>query len=260
MNDGTIKTARRVFEVLEHFDAVERPLSLKEISTRFDYPASSASVLLKSLVQLGYLEYDRYTRTYMPTMRIHSLGAWVRNSMFGSHITALVDYVVENTGETVSIGTQSDLFMQYIHTVSSPRAIRLSIKPGTIRPLARSGLGWLILSARSDEEIEELARRINAETPPDARKVELGELMEIIRQIRADGYVMSQHTVTEGAGVIGMLIPERRHGRVLAIGVGGPVVRLTEKKEVILQVLHAGFERFLGQDGGDTPIRYSSYM
>ena len=255
MTGETIKTARRVFEVLEYFDAVERPLSLKEISTRFDYPPSSASVLLKTLVQLGYLEYDRYTRTYMPTMRIHGLGAWVKNSMFGSHIIALVDYVVEGTGETVSIGTQSDLFMQYIHTVPSPRAIRLSIKPGTIRPLARSGLGWLILSSRSDQEIEELVRRINAELPSDAGKTELGSLMEVIRQIRGDGYVMSQHTVTEGAGVIGMLIPERRHGRVLAIGVGGPVVRLTEKKESILQILRSGFDRFLPGDGGDIPIR-----
>ena len=125
MSGDTIKTARRAFEVLEYFDAVERPLSLKDISSKFDYPPSSASGLLKTLVQLGYLDYDRYTRTYMPTMRVHGLGAWVKNSMFGSNIIALVDYVVEVTGETVSIGTQSDLFMQYIHTVPSPRAIRL---------------------------------------------------------------------------------------------------------------------------------------
>ncbi|WP_207539505.1 IclR family transcriptional regulator [Sabulicella rubraurantiaca] len=260
MSGETIKTARRVLEVLEHFDAVERPLSLKEISTRFDYPPSSTSVLLKTLMQLGYLDYDRYTRTYMPTMRIHGLGAWVKNSMFGTHIIALVDYVVESTGETVSIGTQSDLYMQYIHTVPSPHAIRLSIKPGTIRPLARSGLGWLILSSRSDEEVEQLVRRINAETPPEGRKTDLGELMEIIRQIRTDGYVMSQHTVTEGAGVIGMLIPERRHGRVLAIGVGGPVVRLTEKKEAILQILRSGFERFFERDCGDVHLGLNSRL
>ena len=258
MSGDTIKTARRAFEVLEYFDAVERPLSLKDIYSKFDYPPSSASGLLKTLVQLGYLDYDRYTRTYMPTMRVHGLGAWVKNSMFGSNIIALVDYVVEVTGETVSIGTQSDLFMQYIHTVPSPRAIRLSIKPGAIRPLARSGLGWLLLSSRIDREIEELVRRINAETAPNAEKTDIDALMGIIRTIRADGYVMSQHTVTEGAGVIGMLIPERRHGRTLAIGVGGPVVRLTEKKELILQTLRSGFERFLPGDAGEIHIRLNS--
>jgi DNA-binding IclR family transcriptional regulator len=243
MSGETIKTARRVFEILEYFDAVERPLSLKEIAGKFGYPPSSGAAVLKSMVQLGYLDYDRYTRTYMPTMRVHSLGGWVKNSMFGSHIIELVDYVAESTGETVSIGTQSDLYMQYIHTVPSPRAIRRNIKSGAIRPLARSGLGWLILSARTDEEIAELVRRINFEAPPTAPKTDLDNLMAIIRRIREDGYVMSQHTVTEGAGVIGVLIPERRHGRVLAIGVSGPVVRLTEKKEFILQILRRGLER-----------------
>ncbi len=29
------------------------------------------------MVVLGYLDYDRFSRTYLPTMRIASLGSWV---------------------------------------------------------------------------------------------------------------------------------------------------------------------------------------
>jgi DNA-binding IclR family transcriptional regulator len=72
-----------------------------------------------------------------------------------------------------------------------------------------------------------------------------------IRKIRKDGYVISLHTVTAGAGVIGMLLPQRRHGRILAIGVGGPVERLVSRRTQILKTLREGIERFVSAEDQD---------
>jgi IclR family transcriptional regulator, KDG regulon repressor len=249
MSKEVIKTAKRLFEILEYFDEVQRPLSLKDVALQFSYPVSSASAVLKSMVVLGYIDFDRYSRTYMPTMRIVQLGHWVQSALFGERgISALVNHLNKETEETVSIATQSDLYMQYIHVQPSPRTIQFSIKPGTIRPLARSGLGWMLLSARSDETIEKLVRRINFEEEDRKKKVDLKELMQKLRKIRKDGYVISLHTVTAGAGVIGMLLPERRHGRILAIGVGGPVERLVSKRTQILRSLREGIDKFVTRE------------
>ncbi len=246
--NSVIKTARRIFEVLEYFDEVQQPASLKDMSIHFGYPVSSASALLKSMVVMGYLDYDAYSRTYMPTMRIATLGNWVQGALFGEgRILALMKHMSEITKETISIGTQSDLFAQYIHIVPSQYAIRYHLKPGTVRPLARSGLGWLLLSARTDETIDRLLRRINIEEEP-ANRIALPDLMARVREVREQGYVFSRHTVTAGAGVIGMLLPIRRHGRILAIGVGGPVDRLEEKKDQILAELREGIAQFVDRD------------
>jgi DNA-binding IclR family transcriptional regulator len=246
MAENVIKTARRLFEVLEYFDEIQQPISLKDISTHFEYPVSSASALLKSMVVMGYLDYDGYSRTYMPTMRIATLGNWVQGALFGEgRILALMKHMSDVTYETISIGTQSDLFAQYIHVIPSTYAIRFHLKPGTVRPLARSGLGWLLLGARSDEMIEKLLRRINAEEEDRKLRIGLPDLMARIKEIRKQGYVFSRHTVTAGAGVIGMLLPIRRHGRILAIGVGGPVERLEQKKKRILSELRGGIARFV---------------
>jgi DNA-binding IclR family transcriptional regulator len=106
----------------------------------------------------------------------------------------------------------------------------------------------MLLSARSDDTIEKLVRRINFEEEDRKKKVDLKELMQKLRKIRKDGYVISLHTVTAGAGVIGMLLPERRHGRILAIGVGGPVERLVSKRTQILRSLREGIEKFVTRE------------
>lgn len=75
------------------------------------------------------------------------------------------------------------------------------------------------------------------------RRIALPELMERVHQIRKQGYVFSKHRIT-WVGVIGMLLPMRRHGRTHAIGVGGPVDWLEPKKRLSEQA-RGGIARVL---------------
>ena len=62
MSGNVVKSAARVFEVLELFSELQRPLSVREIATRCRYPGSSAAALLTSMKVLGYLAYDERKR------------------------------------------------------------------------------------------------------------------------------------------------------------------------------------------------------
>lgn len=116
---------------------------------------------------------------------------------------------------------------------------------GAIR--ARSELP---LSARSDDMIEKLLRREFNVEEEDRMRIALPDLMVRAKEIRKQGYVLlPEHTVTAGAGVIGMLLPVCRHGRILAIGVGGLVERLQQKKKRASFELRAGIARFLTDSG-----------
>jgi len=245
MTTASIKTAKRIFEVLEYFEDVKRPISLKEVSTKCDYPTSSAAALLKSMVVLGYLFYDSYDRTYLPTMRIAQMGGWLNAGLFGdSAILALVDYVHRELDELVSVSTQSDLHAQYIHCLQTSKRLRFEVRSGEVRPLAISGIGRTLLSGHSDAEIERLLRRINAVCPPDER-FDLNALMKIINGIRRDGYMFSRHVIVQDAGVIAVLLPKRDFGRDLVLGVGGPVSRLEERQDEILACIREGVARLL---------------
>ena len=245
MTDPAIKSAKRVFEILEHFDRERRPLALKEITAKFGYPPSSGSLLLKSLVTLGYLEYDQPSRTYFPTMRIAALGSWVQGSLFGEgEITRLMEHLHKKTKETVILATRSGLYAQYVHVVHSGQPLHFGVPPGTRRPLANSGMGWLFLSTLGPKELDRVRRRINAE-PLRRQKLSADDILRRIAQVRAKGYAFSKGSVSEGVGIVGMLLPKGALGRRFAIGVAGPIGRLERREKAIVDDLRSAIARYL---------------
>ena len=245
MADGAVKSARRALEILEVFARHRRPLALKEVLDELGYPTSSGSALMKSLVALGYLDYDRERRTYFPTMRIHVLGAWVPGVLFGEGplLTGLED-LHARTGHTIVLAVQSDLHAQYVHVLPSPEPLPLKAPPGTLRPLARSGMGLVLLSAKNDAEVERLRRRINASGEDIAQTRE--ELMSRVNEVRARGYAFSRNTISPGIGIIGAALPKGPFGRTFAVGVAGRVPDLEANRDEIvaaLQGLIARLER-----------------
>lgn len=243
MADGAVKSAQRALEILEVFARERRPLALKEILEALGYPTSSGSALMKSLVALGYLDYDRERRTYFPTMRIAVLGAWVPGVLFGDgELLPALEALHRSLDETVVLAVQSDLHAQYVHVIHSAEPLQFRAPPGTRRPLARSGMGLALLSAKSDTEIERLRRRINA-SGDDGLPQTREELMARVGEVRARGFAFSRNSISPGLGIIGAALPKGPFGRVFAVGVAGRVERLDEKKDDIVAGLKAMIER-----------------
>ena len=245
MSAAAIKSAQRVFEIFELFDHERRPLALRDVTSALGYPNSSGSALLKSIVALGYLEYDHASRTYFPTMRIAALGSWVQDTLFGEgDISRLMAHLRRATRETVILATQSDLHAQYIHLVHGVQPLQAPVKPGALRPLASSGMGWLFLSAHADADIEKLRRRINAQ-PGQKQKYSRDDIMKQVNAVRVRGYAFSKGAVSRDAGIIAMLLPKGRLGRTFAIGIGGALPRLVQREKAIVTEMENAIARFV---------------
>ena len=245
-----IKSARRTFEVFEYFQLQQMPLTLQEICVALDYPASSASVLLKSLVALGYLEYNKADRNYMPTMKIADLGSWVQSVIFGDgRIMKAMNVLSQQFGETVTLTVQSDLYAQYLYLIQSRKPIWYPIPIGTLRPLTGSGSGLMMLSRKSDAEVRKIVKRINFHKL-DKLKPTMASVMTQLRQCRDDGYIFSKHLIERGAGGISMLLEDHRFGRSYALGVHGPVERLEPRQVEIVDALSLAVGPAAGEGEG----------
>jgi DNA-binding IclR family transcriptional regulator len=238
LESSVIKSAGRVFEVLEYFREVRRPLSVREISERFKYPLSSTAALLKSVATLGYINYDQHSRAYFPNARLAILGDWIFESMYSnSELLELVEELGRRTGETSFLGIQNDIYAQYVHIVPSQQPIQFYTRVGTRRLMCMSGLGWAILSAQSDDAVSKQVHRTIARLGKAASNITENLVMEHVNETRRKGYAFSRGAVTPGVGVIAMPLPVGPTGTRFGIAVAGVVERLDARVEIIVKAM-----------------------
>lgn len=234
---GVVKSARRVMEIFELFDALQRPLQLTEIARRLGYPGASALALLKSLQALDYVSFDPVRKSYSPTIRIAMLGGWIQGQVFlDGAVVTLMNALSEQTGETIMLGMQNDISAQYVHTVQSAKALRYFLKPGTLRPVWRSATGLALLSAQPDDQIRKLVKKINARLEPTDPPVDEQALLSEVAVVRNQGFAYSDQ-LTDGISAIAILLPHRANGRAMAIGIGGPTSRLKARTPDVVSLM-----------------------
>src|SRR5262249_54044759 len=162
---------------------------LSEIVKELNYPASSASALLHSLAELGYLSIDRHGRTFRPTARVTLLGSWINAAYFrDGALHRMMKELNDRTGETIILAVQTDLIAGYIHVIQGSNPMRLYVQHGAIRPLLNSGVGRLFLSRYETEEQRKIVTRLNANRQPDEPYSDFAEILEDTKRIKRRGY------------------------------------------------------------------------
>lgn len=235
---AVIKTAGRVFEVLEYLREVRRQVTVREVSERLGYPLSSAQVLMKSLATLGYLRYDRRARAYFATPMLARLGDWVLESLHaGGDLFRALEQVARDTGLTTILGVENDIYAQYAHVVLGRGALQFNVQTGTRRVLCMSGLGWTMLATRDDGEIARVIQRTNLRLGASGQTVDPGYVMARIRETREQRYAFSRGTVTEGVGIVAIALPPGPAHELMAVGVGGPIARLELERDAIVRTI-----------------------
>ena len=244
MDQSVIKTAGRVFQVLEYLSEVRRPVTVREISERLGYPLSSAQVLLKSIATLGYLRYDSSLRAYLVTPRLASVGDWVMDSMFqGVQLFKVLGDIAHETGFTAILAVENDIHSQYVHVISGSHAIQFNVQPGTRRLLCMSGTGWALLAAASDEHVARTIHRTNLRLEAGGQTVDANYVQARVQESRERGYAFSRSVVTEGIGIIALGSSSSVSGARFVIGVGGLVNQLERAADIVVPIMR---ERLLG--------------
>jgi DNA-binding IclR family transcriptional regulator len=182
-----IKSARRVLDILEYLKATRHPICTTDLATTLDWPISSTASLLKSLVSLGYLVFDRTSRTYRASVRVGLLGGWSYDDELDTvQISRLIEQLAAASGLSVYLATRNDIYCQCVQVVA--RCANAEAVVGSKRYLSESTLGLTLLAAEDDQSAERILRRINAEQDTARPRVDTALTMGRVRAIRARGY------------------------------------------------------------------------
>ena len=238
-----VKSAGRSLEVLELLRDAQKPLRLTDIASALNLPQSSASMLIRSLISMGYL--IRQNRSYAPSMRITLLGNWLNDAMFSQgNLMSLIQEISHLTGDTVILATRNGLFVEVLAVVPGRMDSMHHTRPGDARPLTRALLGHMILSALNRQEAEALALRINAEQKRAERRVKYQSLVPVLDRIRQNGYGYAEGIIPNGAN-LAVLLPPGPFGDALVVGNAGTVARIQPRREEILGLMNAMIRKYL---------------
>ncbi|CAN5366537.1 IclR family transcriptional regulator [soil metagenome] len=230
-----VKSAQRVLEVLEHFAEFHEPVNVSDIAAHLGYPQSSTSMLLTSLVSLGYLSYDSATRRYSPTLRVLLLGAWMQEEVLGfGALPFAMDRLRKRNELAVMIGIRQDLQVRYMLSLRRSK----KVPPGNLRPICRSAIGKMLLCVESDEMVERIARRANAETPDDHARVDVPAFVDEIRATRERGWAECRDFPVRGLGGLAVRLTGYEGHPPMALGVGMSMARLEARRHDIVATLH----------------------
>jgi DNA-binding IclR family transcriptional regulator len=238
-----VKSAIRAIEVLELFSREQRPLTLSQIIEALGYPQSSATVMLKSLLAIGYLNYNRDTKTYYPNITVTKLGEWIReSSLVSGPVQRLMQDMHQRTTESISIAVQNDINVHFLSVLNSDHKIRFFIPSKGQRTLLQSNLGWMLLAPKSDKDITSIYNQIAL---LDAHRMpELDEVRGQIAEIRRNGYCFIPNLPVPGAASVAMLLPSRFHNQRMVVGVGGYAPRLEANLAGILTAMTASIDSY----------------
>ncbi|MEO6248248.1 MAG: helix-turn-helix domain-containing protein [Sphingomicrobium sp.] len=216
------KIAKRVIEVLEFFDDEHPQATVMDIVRRFDRPQSSTSELLSSLVEVGLLYKDPYSRFYSPTPRAAMLGCAAQPSLVrDGRITGLIDRLTAQTGLGVGVFGMVGLKAQIYNWRAGQRPLRtadpFAISGGQKEHLSDSAVGWLLLSTVPQARRESMLRRLNAEAS-DERKFCFSDMATKLQECRVQGSAAGVAGFGSQAQIATVLFPDLPQNQPLAIG------------------------------------------
>ncbi|MCB1624458.1 MAG: helix-turn-helix domain-containing protein [Pseudomonadales bacterium] len=236
-----VKSAERVFEVLELFRRERKELSGAQIGNALHYPKSSTNVLMKSLVKLGYFVIDPATLRYFPSLSVTQLGDWIPSSVLaGVDARGVLASVHAATRETVTLSVQNDLHCRFIRVIPGTFPISLRLTEGFVAPLFTTAVGTAIVSQLADDEVAELVKRANQRADRGGERLELATVLRTATEVRHRGYALFYDSLFPDTGAIGVPFPAQTKSFPMAIGVGGLRHRIRRNASAIFRAVQTG--------------------
>jgi DNA-binding IclR family transcriptional regulator len=220
-------TADKVLDVLLLFQESWPELTAEEICELIDAPRSTTYRYIRILRDKGFLEKSA-TGGFRLGPRLLQLGRIARSRLDISDIALpVMEDIARQTRETVLLTRLFGGNAVCVERIQGPQTVRISFEIGQVQPL-HGGASSKILLAYVDENEWDKYLTSRLERFTEYTITEPEALKEQLREIRRQGYCVSESEVDLGARAVAVPIKDAR-GRVVAgLSTAGPVFRMDD--------------------------------
>lgn len=231
------KSLIKAIKVLDSF--LEKPeMTIIELAETADMPKTTVFRLANGLEEAGLLVKDRKSShdvTYRMSLKLLTYGKHVSeqleyNKIAYPHMKKLNEEIDELVHVTIMEGDE----VVYVETVNSSKPVRLVVKVGARAPLYAGSAPKLLLSSKTEEELEDYLNKVELKKRTPNTLVDKEKIKEELEKIRKNGYSISYSENFKAT--VGMSYPIYNHeGKmVAAIGVSIPDIDHTKEREEFL--------------------------
>lgn len=229
MEKNFIQSLEKGLTVIRAFNVDNPSFTLAEIARETGLSRASARRIVLTLQALGYV--GTTGRTYHLLPKVLELG-YAYISSFG--LTGIaqphLDRLNAEVEEGCSLGVLSEGEVVYIARAQSRRIMSMYFNIGTRLDAAATAIGRVLLSALSDEELESHFAAYPPKKHTPLTVTSVPELIEAIRQIRAQGWGVVDQELEIGFRTAAAPIRNHEGKIVAAINVGAHASRISQEE------------------------------
>jgi DNA-binding IclR family transcriptional regulator len=215
--------------LLKAFSEEQVEIGISDLAKRLGVAKSTAHRLAVTLVADSMLEQNPDTGKYRLGIALFRLGSLVRQRMtISNEARPLLRDLREKVNETVHLAVLDGSAIMYVFNLESTQAIRMRSDVGVRKPAHCTAEGQAILAFQPADVIERVVNQgLIARTPQTITEPQA--LRKVLDGVRARGCAIEDEESELGMRCIAAPLRNDVGEVVAAIGLGGPVSRLSKK-------------------------------
>ncbi|OFW00864.1 MAG: hypothetical protein A3G20_06560 [Acidobacteria bacterium RIFCSPLOWO2_12_FULL_59_11] len=245
----------RGLQILELLAGQQKGRSTSEISRRLKIPKSTATYLLHTLWNRGYLQREADGK-YGLGMKLLALGSLALHGIEVREVALpVLRKLVSETGITGHVAVPEGSEAIYIERVPCPGFIQMDTWVGRRIPLHSSGVGKALLAFLPKEQAEKLIESTGLTRFTAKTIVSLPKLKQEVKKIRENGFAIDNEENTVGVRCVATPIFGRTGMVVAALSLTGPVQQITDARlPAMIEKVKEAAHQMTKAMGGTGPV------
>lgn len=249
--DKTLLKGLMVLETISRLDGEAQ--TLEQIASEVGLTRSNTHRTLQTLVHAGYIRRELDSGAYRCTLKMFELGARQLASMDARRLAPpFMRELARATGETVHLSVLDGLDVVYVDKLDSPQPLLAYSTVGGRAPAYAVATGKALLAFQAPDYIDHYGDAIHQHTSDT--HVSLPALKQELADISRIGYAINRGEWRRGIGGIAAPVFNGLDKVVAALGISGPLERLTVRKMAeyapVLQQTARQLSAHMGYRGG----------
>ncbi len=223
-----IQSLQRGLGILEIIAKKQNGVTTAEVSREIGLHTSTTFHLLRTLTTLGYLAQDEVTRQYHVGSKIFHLAASVSHEVQLLRMATpfLVD-MAKQTGETSHLAMFERGEVIVVGKIDGGGPVGVTERVGYPRPAHCTAIGKVLLASLPEAELKAFLSTADLRPMTHRTITAIPNLAQELERVRAQGYAIDDEEFAQGLRCLAAPVRNFTGSVVAAVGISGPVWRVT---------------------------------